>query len=178
MEITARMLEMARIGLGESREEMAQRLGVSVRTIANWENNGVPQHRTALLMSKLGQPLRAAQGALEHTEWLKTPAGERHQEEQYEALVASGEIERPSGSGQAPTNDYAIPVSTLLAPYSTITLLTEVTRRVRQMESNQTPPETTQEDPDYSEVSEADVYDLAAHKGDKHIGHDELPHEP
>lgn len=34
------------------------------------------------------------------------------------------------------------------------------------------------EDPDYSKMSDQDAYDLAAHEGDKHIGHDELPHEP
>jgi transcriptional regulator with XRE-family HTH domain len=34
------------------------------------------------------------------------------------------------------------------------------------------------EDPDYSKMSDQDAYDLAAHEGDKNIGHDELPHEP
>jgi hypothetical protein len=34
------------------------------------------------------------------------------------------------------------------------------------------------EDPDYSKMSDQSAYDLAAHEGDKNIGHDELPHEP
>ena len=34
------------------------------------------------------------------------------------------------------------------------------------------------EDPDYSKMSDQDAYDLAAHEGDKNIGHDELPNEP
>jgi hypothetical protein len=33
-------------------------------------------------------------------------------------------------------------------------------------------------DPDYSRMSDQDAYDLAAHKGEENIGHDELPHEP
>ena len=33
-------------------------------------------------------------------------------------------------------------------------------------------------DPDYSQMSEQDAYDLAASKGEENIGHDELPHEP
>lgn len=35
-----------------------------------------------------------------------------------------------------------------------------------------------EQDPDYSRMSDQDAYDLAAHEGDKNIGHDELPHEP
>jgi hypothetical protein len=31
---------------------------------------------------------------------------------------------------------------------------------------------------DYSKMSEQDAYDLAAYKGDKNIGHDDLPNEP
>lgn len=34
------------------------------------------------------------------------------------------------------------------------------------------------QDPDYSRMSDRDAYDLAAHEGDKNIGHDELPNEP
>lgn len=66
---------------------------------------------------------------------------------------------------------------------STQQLLEELARRI---DSPQQRTPTTSipvvrgkdEDPDYSKMSDQDAYDLAAHEGDKNIGHDELPHEP
>lgn len=73
-----------------------------------------------------------------------------------------------------------------LQSYSEKSLLLEVLKRVQgNPESALSRPVTSvdlrlvaDDDPDYAQVSERDVYNLAAHKGDEHIAHDELPHEP
>lgn len=62
-------------------------------------------------------------------------------------------------------------------------LLEELARRIdnpqpRPVHSASASKRDADEDPDYSEMSDQDAYDLAAHEGDKNIGHDELPHEP
>ena len=170
---------MARIGQNMDRSELAQLLDVSLRTVANWEKNGVPQHRVALVMTKMGLSVRAAQESLEFGEWRKTPAGQQALEEDYERLVANGDIEPAVSSGRG----FRRPLKELLSPYSTVALLDEVNRRVRNMESALEGLEvdgSSDDDPDYSEMSEQDAkdYGLAAKKADKHIGHDELPHEP
>ena len=95
-----------------------------------------------------------------------------------EGLIRSGLITREE-AGEFNTGE-------TLQSFSEKSLLLEVLKRVQgNPESVLTTPITSEdidlatgEDPDYSQMSEADVYDLAAHKGDKHIGHDELPHEP
>ena len=66
---------------------------------------------------------------------------------------------------------------------STQQLLEELARRIDNPQAKPAPSATTSqrevdEDPDYSKMSDQDAYDLAAHEGDKNIGHDELPHEP
>lgn len=95
-----------------------------------------------------------------------------------EGLIHSGLITREE-AGDFSTGEK-------LQSFSEKSLLLEVLKRVQDNpESMLTRSITsedidlaTSEDPDYSQMSEADVYDLAAHKGDKHIGYDELPHEP
>lgn len=63
-------------------------------------------------------------------------------------------------------------------------LLEEVGRRIDNPQArpaantSSIPVVRQDEDPDYSKMSDQDAYDLAAHEGDKNIGHDELPHEP
>jgi transcriptional regulator with XRE-family HTH domain len=63
-------------------------------------------------------------------------------------------------------------------------LLEELARRIDNPQSRNPPTSAIpivrdhDEDPDYSKMSDQDAYDLAAHEGDKNIGHDELPHEP
>ena len=170
---------MARIGLNLDRGELAELLGVSLRTVANWEKNGVPAHRTALVMTKMGASISAAQESLEFSHWQKTPAGLQQLEEDYKSLVASGEIEpvlvRRTDRG------FRRPLRELLSPYSTELLLQEVVSRVRRLEDEVErlgPSDTS--DPDYSQMSDEDAkdYGLAADTGDPNIEHDELPHEP
>jgi hypothetical protein len=63
-------------------------------------------------------------------------------------------------------------------------LLEELARRIDNPQARNPPTSAIpvvrahDEDPDYSKMSDQDAYDLAAHEGDKNIGHDELPHEP
>ena len=184
MEITGEALGMARIGRGMERDELAKLLGVSLRTVANWEKNGVPQHRIALVMTKMGASIRAAQESLDYTAWQKTPAGMQQLEEDYERLVAHGDIDPSTASNLG----FRRPVSELLGPYSTAVLLQEISRRVRHLEAEVEELHASGEDghsprdadPDYSDMSEQDArdYGLAAKEADPNIGHDELPHEP
>lgn len=61
-------------------------------------------------------------------------------------------------------------------------LAEEILRRVSETESEELTKPLDPADllPDYSAMSEQDArdYGLAAKEADKHIGHDELPHEP
>lgn len=185
MEITGEALGMARIGLNMDRGELADLLGVSLRTVANWEKNGVPAHRTALVMTKMGASISAAQESLEFTQWQKTPAGLRQLEQDYERLVANGDLEPAT---RRPGLGFRRPVHELLSPYSTAVLLQEVARRVRRLEEEMegldvyadSVSSETNADPDYSQMSDEDAkdYGLAANLGDPNIEHDELPHEP
>ncbi|MDN4644978.1 helix-turn-helix domain-containing protein [Arthrobacter sp. PsM3] len=67
---------------------------------------------------------------------------------------------------------------------STQRLLEELARRIdnpSQIRGRRLPgPRIGSEadDPDYSKLSDQDAYDLASHKGEPNIGHDEVPHEP
>ena len=61
---------------------------------------------------------------------------------------------------------------------STRQLLEELAQRIDNGPGRRARPETSDQDPDYSRMSDHDAYDLAAHKGEENIGHDELPHEP
>ncbi len=169
MNIDGRTLEMARLGLGLSREELANRLDVSPRTIANWENNGVPNHRVNLVMSRIGTAITSAATEIEYMDFLKTPSGRKQQEEAYERdskYLSDREVSR-----------LELSIRELLRPYSTESLIEEVRTRVSELESKV----RNLEDPDYSKMSVEDVrnsYDLAALAKPEHIGDDELPHEP
>lgn len=194
MEITGPVLELARVGAGMDKEDLAKLLGVSFRTISNWEKNGVPAHRTTLVLSKLGASIRAAQDSNDYQEWLKTPAGMQRLDDDYKQMVANGEIDPKTGSYVGPQRDEydheedgeLVPVSALLRQFSTVTLLNEVTRRVRNSSARSsrtqahTPSFEAAEDPDYSQMSDQDAidYGLAADKGEDNIGYDELPNEP
>lgn len=65
---------------------------------------------------------------------------------------------------------------------STQQLLEELARRIDHAPSRRQrapePDEAGEEDPDYSNLSDQDAYDLASKKGEPDIGHDESPHEP
>jgi transcriptional regulator with XRE-family HTH domain len=70
-----------------------------------------------------------------------------------------------------------------LEDISTQRLLEELARRIDHPQERTTRPShptgsEAEEDPDYSKMSDHDAYDLAAHKGEENIDHDELPHEP
>lgn len=74
-------------------------------------------------------------------------------------------------------------VRTGVEEMTTQQLLEELARRIDnpQARSTQSASSTRRDqdqDPDYSKMSDQDAYDLAAHEGDKNIGHDELPNEP
>jgi transcriptional regulator with XRE-family HTH domain len=75
-------------------------------------------------------------------------------------------------------------VKTGVQEMSTQQLLEELARRIDNPQPRNPPTSAIpivrahDEDPDYSKMSDQDAYDLAAHEGDKNIGHDELPNEP
>lgn len=159
---------MARIGRGQSREEIAKLLDVSPRTIANWETGGVPSHRVNLVTSRLGMDIRAAQSEIEYMDHLATPSGRKQHDEWLEQQAKFYD-----------SDETVAPVLTIreaLRPYTTESLLNEVRLRTSDLESKI----AELHDPDYSNMSEQDAkdYGLAAKEADVNIGHDELPHEP
>lgn len=74
-------------------------------------------------------------------------------------------------------------VKTGVQEMTTQQLLEELARRIDNPQQRAAPsaPSASREhdeDPDYSKMSDQDAYDLASHKGEPNIGHDEVPHEP
>jgi transcriptional regulator with XRE-family HTH domain len=61
---------------------------------------------------------------------------------------------------------------------STQRLLEELAKRIDNPVGGRRAPAQGDDDPDYSKMSDQDAYDLASHKGEPDIGHDEIPHEP
>lgn len=62
---------------------------------------------------------------------------------------------------------------------TTVRLLEELARRIDLAPTRTARLDASHDaDPDYSKLSDQDAYDLASHKGEQDIGHDESPHEP
>lgn len=189
MDITGEVFGMARIGLGLERDEMAERLGVSLRTVANWEKNGVPSHRNALVMSKIGKSIRGAQAVVERNLYFNSPEGMAEMEADHAAGEARNSARSAAvfldGNDSAAVQEF-MALKDLLAPYSTAGLLREISRRVALADldavlaSHRAGETAAKADPDYSQMSDQDAkdYGLAAYRGEENIGHDDIPHEP
>lgn len=184
MNIDGLALQLARHADGMSREEMAERIGVSPRTIANWENNGIPAHRESLVLSKIGPGFNSAIAEAGRMRFLETPEGaeqERAWLEKQAEIYGYGEKKEAS----------SLSIEEVLRPFSTKALLDEINRRAEKLQrlvhelanslDNQLPQDKDGL-PDYSNLSDEDVrqnrYDLAAKEADKNIGFDDLPNEP
>lgn len=151
-----------------SREEIAKLLDVSPRTIANWENSGVPGHRVNLVMSRFGGDINAAIPEIQYLDHIETPDGKK----QYEQWIET----QAQFSGYDSPDSPMLSIREVLRPYSTESLLNEVRLRTLDLESKI----SELQDPDYSQMSDQDAkdYGLAADKGEDNIGYDELPNEP
>lgn len=203
MDISGEALTRARIDMGLERADMADKLGVSLRTVANWEKNGVPSHRVILVRSKIGSQLDAAtrdsreptmvptatRNALKDFtsdeggitgEQLALPMSEFviHLQQEIDGLAEATRVMREAASKVQPPGKY-ISRNQILGTFSTIELVDEVRKRVAGMEREK-PENNPAEDPDYSNMSDQDAknYGLAAYKGDPNIGLDDIPHEP
>lgn len=184
MNIDGLALQLARHADGLTRDEMAEKIGVSGRTIANWEKNGIPQHRESLVLSKLGQGFNSAIAEAGKMRYLETPEGARQESEWLERQAELlGYNEQPQAK--------SLSVEDVLRPFSTKALLAEVERRAEKLQSlvhklssaiDESLPVDSDGLPDYSNMSDEDVrqnrYDLAAKEADKNIGFDDLPNEP
>lgn len=101
MKIDGLALELSRLSMGISRDEMAQILEVSPRTVANWENNGIPSHRETLVRSKLGPTFGAALGEAEKVRYFETPQGKLVQQKLIDQAAEDYEREKEIDIGNA-----------------------------------------------------------------------------
>lgn len=184
---------MMRVGAGLDPDEMAERLGVSRRTVANWENGGVPKHRNALVMSKFGSSIKAARDEVEKMAWEKTPEGITAMDSYYEESSRQHTARENEhlvwdflSIDDTRSVDEYLRLKKVVSGYSTASLsrvltsrLTDVERRDERLAASRASA-ASDDDPDYSNMSVEDAmnYDLAAFKGEDNIAHDELPHEP
>lgn len=184
MNIDGLALQLARHADGLTRDEMADKLGVSARTIANWEKNGIPQHRESLVLSKLGTRFNSAIAEAGKMRYLETPEGAKQENEWLERqaeILGYGEQAEPK----------SLSVEDVLRPFTTKTLLAEIERRADKLQAlvhklssavAQDVPVDNDGLPVYLEMSDEDVrknrYRLAAKEADPNIGFDDLPHEP
>ena len=111
MVITAEELRDAReVHTDMTQRDLAELLGVSPRTIVNWEANGVPSKREARVLAKFGREIqftregRAAMAA--HDEWMDSPEGRAHLEARgAEYAEAALREEDPIGYGLTNASD-------------------------------------------------------------------------
>lgn len=168
MDISAKELQDARAFAGLSRAELADVLGVSLRTISYWESVGVPNHRVPLVLQHLAKylevPLPEREGPGGAVPG--TPAGPKKGLGRATASwVHELEVERRN-------------IRDSLARFSTSELLYEVGARVSDLEA--LAQIGRRDDPDYAIMSEEEAmnYRLAADMGDPNIGPEDLPEEP
>lgn len=189
MKISADELRMVRDYMDLTQAEMAAHIGVSARTVVNWETNGVPASKVDRISRLLARELDDAKSFRKfHEESADLP---EPSEEDYARWVNDGHINdyveepRPGMSAEQRR-------SHLLQAFTDTDLLNELKSRAlrrgdraahwnaARMERYQrfvVPAWTDDEEPDYSKMSEQDAYDLAANKGEANIGHDEIPNE-
>lgn len=192
MEIGAEVFSMMRIGAGLDPDEMAERLGVSRRTVANWESSGVPKHRNALVMSKFGSSIKAARDEVEKIAWEKSPEGVVAMESYYEEGFRQHTARENEhlvwdflSIDDTQSVDEYLRLKKVVSGYSTASLsrvlasrLTDVERRDARLATHLA-PSVGDDDPDYSNMTagDAEKYGLAAFKGEGNIGFEDEPHE-
>jgi DNA-binding XRE family transcriptional regulator len=182
MKITADELRLVRAHMDLTQAEMAQHLGISARTIVNWETNGVPDSKTARVLSILKRDIEEAK----EEEWFRESVASMPVPEAPPGYVSAAAEEEDSRPGMHPDRRRA----NLLQAFTDSDLLAELRSRALRRGDRESTWDAARyeryqqfvapkwEDPDYSQMSEHDAYDLAASKGEDNIGHDELPHEP
>lgn len=104
MKIDGLALELSRLASGISREELAEVLGVSPRTVANWENDGIPEHREALVRSRLGGTFSASLEEAERMRYFETPKGKKERERMDEEMLQVFEDSKYGGMREALKN--------------------------------------------------------------------------
>lgn len=185
MNISADELRYTRSHLDLTQAEMAEFLGVSPRTIVNWETNGVPESKVARTLKIMGSALEDAKRTAEA---IREMSSNLPSDDDYAEWLQRAEEPEPEPLGMTVEQRRAY----LLQAFSDVDLTNELKSRAlrrgdraslwnaERMERYQRFVAPKWEDPDYSEMSEQDAENLglAAKKADKHIGHDELPHEP
>ena len=134
MEITGEVLRSVRASLGVTQAVLADRLGVSPRTVGHWEAHGVPAHRVPLVTRKYAASVAAARAAVEHSHYLASPEGRPEAErlarvearaegieQKLRALVEASKAEPSSAYGAA-----------ALRGYTSEQLMAELLRRIGQ----------------------------------------------
>lgn len=187
MKITADELRLVRAHMDLTQAEMAAHLGISARTIVNWETNGVPDSKVARVHAVLKEELAEAKSMQRFLEEVADmPPSEPPADDERASWLEHLRQEEEARPGMTPDQRR----SQLLQAFSDSDLLVELRSRALKRGDRASTWDAARyeryqqfvapkwEDPDYSQMSERDAYDLAASRGEENIGHDELPHEP
>ena len=186
MKITADDMRLVRGHLDLTQAEMAEHLGVSPRTVVNWETNGVPDSKAARTLKVIGKSLENAKLTQAHIADLEQNPIPFTEDDERWAEMQQESQEEPLGMTAEERRSY------LLQAFSDVDLSNELRARAlrrgdraslwnaERMERYQRFVAPKWEEPDYSQMSDEDAkdYGLAANTGDPDIEHDELPHEP
>jgi transcriptional regulator with XRE-family HTH domain len=88
MPIAAEDLRDARLAMAMSQTDFSRALGVSTRTIGNWETSGVPERAERQVMRVFGRTIlavrREREQEAEYQAWLETDEGKASLEQQWE----------------------------------------------------------------------------------------------
>lgn len=185
MKISADDLRLVRSHLDLTQAEMAEHIGVSPRTMVNWETGGVPDSKVTRVLKVVGHDLDEAKRV---QAFLKDNEDNFPPDDQPPFWVD----DEPAPTQLGMTADQRR--SHLLQAFTDVDLTNELKDRAlrrgdrsslwnaERMERYQKFVAPQWEYPEYSEVSDDDVrknqYGLAAKEADKNIGIDDLPHEP
>lgn len=135
MPISSDDLRDARLSMGMSQTDFASAVGVSTRTIGNWETNGVPERAERQVMRVVGRTILAVrkerEQEAEYQAWLETDEGKAHLERQWEKHEAAERDRKPFPAVVVHGRDavQVDRVQDLLAELDTLDLLHELIRR-------------------------------------------------
>lgn len=171
MKISANELRLVRSHMDLTQAEMASHLGISPRTIVNWETSGVPDSKAARVLSVLQHDLEEAK----QEEWYRESVANMPVPEVPPGYLSADAEDEDSRPGLHPDRRRA----NLLQAFTDSDLLAELRSRALRRGDRESTWDAARferyqqfvapkwEDPDQPNSSEADTFDLAARKGEE-----------
>ena len=132
MPISGEELRDARTSANWTQAKLAEKLGVSQRTIVSWESAGVPAKSERAVFRSIGRYIHNIRQEIAHQEWLGSEEGQRHLEKslaQYEQTQQEYNDDWDGPIMYGRNQRQLVDAANTLSAYDTKTLLYELLRR-------------------------------------------------